>query len=84
MEGCSRRHSPFAVLGAEFMYELSANTMSSALEVLGMSLPYSSSTPAMYPGMKMLIRIFTWTVALVSLREGAGMFQGCEVHEASP
>ncbi|EKM80653.1 hypothetical protein AGABI1DRAFT_55639 [Agaricus bisporus var. burnettii JB137-S8] len=27
-----------------------ANTMSSALEVLGMSLPYSSSTPAMYPG----------------------------------
>lgn len=26
-----------------------ANTMSSALEVLGMSLPYSSSTPAMYP-----------------------------------
>jgi dihydroxy-acid dehydratase len=24
--------------------------MSSALEVLGMSLPYSSSTPAMYPG----------------------------------
>jgi dihydroxyacid dehydratase/phosphogluconate dehydratase len=27
-----------------------ANTMSSALEVLGMSLPYSSSIPAMYPG----------------------------------
>ncbi|KAF7983782.1 hypothetical protein HWV62_18996 [Athelia sp. TMB] len=27
-----------------------ANTMSSALEVLGMSLPYSSSTPALYPG----------------------------------
>ncbi|EIW83054.1 dihydroxy-acid and 6-phosphogluconate dehydratase [Coniophora puteana RWD-64-598 SS2] len=26
-----------------------ANTMSSALEVLGMSLPFSSSTPAMYP-----------------------------------
>lgn len=26
-----------------------ANTMSSALEVLGMSLPYSSSTPAVYP-----------------------------------
>lgn len=26
-----------------------ANTMSAALEVLGMSLPYSSSTPAMYP-----------------------------------
>ncbi|KAF7428283.1 hypothetical protein PC9H_007504 [Pleurotus ostreatus] len=26
-----------------------ANTMSSALEVLGMSLPYSSSTPALYP-----------------------------------
>ncbi|KAF8070668.1 dihydroxy-acid/6-phosphogluconate dehydratase [Lyophyllum atratum] len=29
-----------------------ANTMSSALEVLGMSLPYSSSTPAMYPEKK--------------------------------
>jgi dihydroxy-acid dehydratase len=28
----------------------SANTMSSALEVLGMSLPYSSSIPAVYPG----------------------------------
>jgi dihydroxy-acid dehydratase len=27
-----------------------ANTMSSALEALGMSLPYSSSTPALYPG----------------------------------
>ncbi len=26
-----------------------ANTMSSALEVLGMSLPYSSSIPAEYP-----------------------------------
>lgn len=26
-----------------------ANTMSAVLEVLGMSLPYSSSTPAMYP-----------------------------------
>ncbi|KAJ7163571.1 dihydroxy-acid dehydratase [Mycena crocata] len=26
-----------------------ANTMSSALEALGMSLPYSSSTPALYP-----------------------------------
>ncbi len=28
----------------------SANTMSSALEVLGLSLPYSSSTPATYDG----------------------------------
>lgn len=28
----------------------SANTMSSALEVLGMSLPFSSSIPAVYPG----------------------------------
>ena len=32
-------------------HSASANTMSSALEVLGMSLPYSSSTPAMYPGL---------------------------------
>ena len=31
-----------------------ANTMSSVLEVLGISLPYSSSTPAVYPGMCML------------------------------
>lgn len=30
-----------------------ANTMSSVLEVLGISLPYSSSTPAVYPGMCM-------------------------------
>lgn len=29
---------------------VSANTMSSALEVLGLSLPYSSSTPATYAG----------------------------------
>lgn len=29
----------------------SANTMSSALEVLGMSLPFSASTPAVYQGM---------------------------------
>ena len=28
----------------------SANTMSSALEVLGLSLPYSSSTPATFDG----------------------------------
>jgi len=28
-----------------------ANTMSSVLEVLGISLPYSSSTPAVYVGM---------------------------------
>ena len=28
----------------------SANTMSSALEALGLSLPYSSSIPATYPG----------------------------------
>jgi dihydroxy-acid dehydratase len=27
-----------------------ANTMSSALEVLGMTLPYSSGIPAVYPG----------------------------------
>jgi hypothetical protein len=27
-----------------------ANTMSSVLEALGISLPYSSSTPAVYPG----------------------------------
>jgi dihydroxy-acid dehydratase len=32
-----------------------ANTMSSALEVLGLSLPYSSSVPAMHPGQWALI-----------------------------
>lgn len=31
-------------------YYFRANTMSSALEVLGMSLPYSSGIPAIYPG----------------------------------
>ena len=31
-----------------FVVICSANTMSSCLEVLGMSLPYSSSTPATY------------------------------------
>lgn len=35
-----------------------ANTMSSALEVLGMSLPYSSSTPALYPGGRSRFSIF--------------------------
>jgi dihydroxyacid dehydratase/phosphogluconate dehydratase len=34
--------------GIDMVY--SANTMSSALEVLGLSLPYSSSTPATYAG----------------------------------
>lgn len=42
----------FVIYRAGFCWstEESANTMSSALEVLGMSLPYSSSTPALYPG----------------------------------
>jgi dihydroxyacid dehydratase/phosphogluconate dehydratase len=47
--GCIRAFvSPHAKNVAHIMG--SANTMSSALEVLGISLPYSSSTPALYAG----------------------------------
>lgn len=42
------RHACPGVGACGGMY--TANTMSSALEVLGMSLPYSSSAPALYPG----------------------------------
>lgn len=35
---------------AKILYLYSANTMSSALEVMGLSLPYSSSIPAEDPG----------------------------------
>ena len=41
-----------------------ANTMSSALEALGMSLPYSSSTPALYPR-KSLVYIQAATLNLI-------------------
>ena len=44
------RFSLLLVTNAVSQASESANTMSSALEVLGMSLPYSSSTPALYPG----------------------------------
>lgn len=51
--GCTRtsvRYLP-AIAGVEGTDVAdSANTMSSALEVLGLSLPYSSSTPATYAG----------------------------------
>ena len=51
--GCTRTSVRYllAITGAEETDVAdSANTMSSALEVLGLSLPYSSSTPATYPG----------------------------------
>lgn len=35
---------------ARRIIRLRANTMSTALEVLGMTLPYSSGIPAAYPG----------------------------------
>jgi dihydroxy-acid dehydratase len=40
-----------------------ANTMSSALEVLGLSLPYSSSTPATYDGKRTVYDaiLYPWT-----------------------
>ncbi|KAJ7680496.1 dihydroxy-acid/6-phosphogluconate dehydratase [Mycena polygramma] len=41
------RHACPSAGGCGGMY--TANTMSSALEAIGMSLPYSSSTPALYP-----------------------------------
>jgi hypothetical protein len=51
--GCTRSSVPYlqAITSAEGTDMAdSANTMSSALEVLGLSLPYSSSTPATYAG----------------------------------
>lgn len=42
------RHACPGPGGCGGMY--TANTMSSALEILGLSLPYSSGTPAVYPG----------------------------------
>lgn len=49
-----------------------ANTMSSALEVLGMSLPYSSSTPALYPG-KSGNTPASYNILNFRVREGTGM-----------
>jgi dihydroxy-acid dehydratase len=60
-----------------------ANTMSSALEVLGMSLPYSSSTPAMYPG-ETEYTFATCNILSLCVREGTGMLQSRQVHETSP
>jgi Dehydratase family len=47
-----RRESanPAELYYIDVLYVYSANTMSSCMEVLGMSLPYSSCTPAVYPG----------------------------------
>ncbi len=49
--GCTRAFSPTDGMGTTST-RLSdrANTMSSVLEVLGLSLPYSSSTPATFDG----------------------------------
>jgi dihydroxyacid dehydratase/phosphogluconate dehydratase len=47
---CTRAFSSSFAGGAVVQVPTRANTMSSVLEVLGMSLPYSSSTPALYPG----------------------------------
>jgi len=46
----ANRHIPVEMFCNDVPYSYSANTMSSCLEVLGMSLPYSSSIPAVYPG----------------------------------
>lgn len=56
--------------------------MSSALEVLGMSLPYSSSTPALYPG-ESENTTTSYNILNLRVREGTGMLQSCQVHEAS-
>jgi hypothetical protein len=51
--GCTRTSLIFRIaLHPDRRYDAvdSANTMSSALEVLGLSLPFSSSTPATYGG----------------------------------
>lgn len=53
-----------------------ANTMSSALEALGMSLPYSSSTPALYPR-KLLVGILATAFILnPGDRKDTGMCKG--------
>jgi hypothetical protein len=56
--------------------------MSSALEVLGMSLPYSSSTPAMYPGESENASV-TFRIQNLHIREGTGMLQSRQVYETS-
>lgn len=56
--------------------------MSSALEVLGMSLPYSSSTPAMYPG-ELENTSVACKILNSCIREGTGMLQSRQVYETS-
>lgn len=46
---CTRK-CYFVRLELEVSRRCSANTMSSCLEVLGLSLPYSATIPATYPG----------------------------------
>lgn len=76
-----------------------ANTMSSALEVrlcvwpllqllyviqvLGMSLPYSSSTPATFPRMLTSFFLSNRSHVDLRLRENAGVLPGCQISQAS-
>ena len=46
----ANRPIPVELCYNNMSYVYSANTMSSCMELLGMSLPYSSSIPAVYPG----------------------------------
>ena len=50
--------------------------MSSVLEVLGMSLPYSSSTPAVFPGEQQTSGLHEM-LEFLYIRKGARVFQGC-------
>jgi dihydroxyacid dehydratase/phosphogluconate dehydratase len=60
----------------------SANTMSSALEVLGMSLPYSSSIPAVFPGKPS--EVSSGYKPSYAHRQGKRMLDCREVHEETP
>lgn len=56
--------------------------MSSALEVLGMSLPYSSGLPALYPGSYLYLKLLLILIDLWNSK-GTGMPSGCEIPEES-
>ena len=53
--------------------------MGTALEVLGLALPYSSGIPAVYPGW--LIRAFVENLSSPLHREGPRVFQSSQVLE---
>ena len=53
--------------------------MGTALEVLGLALPYSSGIPAVYPGRS--IRVSAEELSSLLYREGSRVFQGPKILE---